>query len=65
MPYRLTRPNVGFSPTMPHSAAGTRIDPPVSVPTEAKHIPAAIAAAEPPLDPPEIRAGSHGLHVAP
>ena len=27
------------------------MDPPVSVPTDAKHMPSAIAAADPPLDP--------------
>ena len=32
-PVRLTRPNVGLIPTTPLTAAGTRIDPPVSVPT--------------------------------
>src|SRR2546425_8195660 len=50
-PWQLTRPNDGLRPTMPHSAAGMRIEPPVSVPTEATHIPDAMAAAEPPLDP--------------
>jgi hypothetical protein len=34
MPYRLTRPYVGFIPTMPVSAAGWRIEPPVSVPID-------------------------------
>jgi hypothetical protein len=32
IPYRLTRPYVGFRPTVPVSAAGWRIEPPVSVP---------------------------------
>ena len=40
-----------------------RIDPPVSVPTAAKQKPAATAAAEPPLEPPEVRFGSQGLLV--
>ena len=31
-PMRLTTPYVGFTPTTPHSAAGWRIDPPVSLP---------------------------------
>jgi hypothetical protein len=33
-PARLTSPWVAFTPTMPHSAAGTRIEPPVSEPIE-------------------------------
>ena len=32
-------PSVGFRPTMPQAAAGMRIEPPVSVPTEPKHMP--------------------------
>ena len=43
-------------PTMPHSAAGWRIEPPVSVPSESGANPAATAAAEPPLEPPGTRA---------
>ena len=54
-------PSVGFSPTMPHAAAGMRIEPPVSVPTDPKHMPFASAAAEPPLEPPADRVGSCGL----
>ncbi len=42
-----------------------RIDPPVSVPTEAKHIPEATDATEPPLDPPEIRLRAQGLWTGP
>ena len=42
-----------------------RIDPAPSVPSAAAASPAATAAAEPPLDPPHVRAGSHGLRVAP
>ena len=34
IPYRLTRPYVGFSPTIPVSAAGWRMEPPVSVPMD-------------------------------
>jgi hypothetical protein len=54
-PPTLTNPNVGFNPTIPQSDAGIRIDPPVSVPIDAKHIPVATATADPPLEPPEIR----------
>ena len=32
IPYRLTRPYVGFRPTVPVIAAGWRMEPPVSVP---------------------------------
>ena len=42
-----------------------RIEPPVSVPTAAWQSPAATAAAEPPLEPPAVRAVSHGLLVCP
>ena len=50
---------------MPHRAAGWRIDPPVSVPSESGANPAATAAADPPLEPPGTREGSHGLWVTP
>jgi hypothetical protein len=55
IPARLTRPNVGLRPTMPQHDAGQRIEPPVSVPGAAATIPAASAAAEPPLEPPGTR----------
>ncbi len=64
-PKRLTRPKVGFSPTVPQKAAGMRIDPPVSLPMAANTISAATAAADPPLEPPAIRAVSQGLRTAP
>src|SRR5688572_6679932 len=48
-------------PTTPHSAAGCRIDPPVSVPRLAAHNRAATAAALPPELPPGTRLGSHGF----
>ena len=54
-PRRLTRPSVGLRPTTPHAAAGMRIEPPVSVPTESAHRPAASAAPPPPLEPPGTR----------
>jgi hypothetical protein len=50
---------------MPHSAAGWRIEPPVSVPIDHGALPAATAAADPPDEPPGTRAGSHGLRVGP
>jgi DNA-binding LacI/PurR family transcriptional regulator len=48
---------------MPQYAAGIRIEPPVSVPSASAQAPAATSAAEPPEDPPEVRAGSR--HEAP
>src|SRR3954463_4660181 len=65
MPKRETAPYVGLSPTIPHSAAGWRIDPPVSVPIAHGALPAATAAAEPPDEPPGTRVVSHGLRVGP
>ena len=50
---------------MPHSAAGWRIEPPVSEPSAAKASSAATTAAEPPLEPPGMRVVSHGLRVWP
>ena len=50
---------------MPQYAAGIRIEPPVSVPSASAQAPAATSAAEPPEDPPEVRAGSRGLRVSP
>ena len=52
-------------PTTPHSAAGCRIEPPVSVPIPSGAWNAATAAAEPPLEPPGTRSRSHGLAVGP
>src|SRR5438094_6946163 len=49
------RPGVGFNPQIPVKCAGTRIDPPPSLPTPPADKPAAIAAASPPLDPPGVR----------
>src|SRR5678816_776681 len=45
-PYVLTRPLVGLKPTTPHSAAGVRIEPPVSEPSAAWQMRAATADAE-------------------
>ena len=49
-----TSPRLGLSPTMLLSAAGTRPDPAVSVPSASGTIPRATATAEPELDPPEM-----------
>src|SRR5260370_17104980 len=50
---------------MPQKLAGIRIDPAPSVPTASGPRPDATAAAAPPLDPPAVRLGSHGLRVTP
>jgi hypothetical protein len=52
-------------PTTPQHAAGWRIEPPVSLPSAAGTMPAATAAADPPDEPPAMRAASHGLRVGP
>ena len=51
-PLRLTRVCVGFSPTVPHAAAGRRIEPPVSDPSAAKVNRDATAAPDPLEEPP-------------
>src|SRR5256885_4223105 len=65
MPYREHAPYVGLRPTIPHSAAGWRIEPPVSVPIAHGARPAATAAALPPELPPGTRSRSHGLRTGP
>ena len=62
-PARLTRPNVGMSPTMPQSDAGPRIEPPVSEPSASGTMPAATAAPDPDDEPPVKCAGFHGLRA--
>src|SRR5690625_4821043 len=64
-PYRDTEPYVGFVPTVPVNAAGSRIEPPVSLPSAHGAINAATAAAGPPPDPPGTRLRSHGFRVTP
>src|SRR5580704_1772113 len=49
----------------PHIAPGCRIDPPVSVPSDATANPAATAAADPPLDPPGMRSVASGFSTGP
>ena len=50
---------------MPQNAAGTRIEPPVSLPSVSGTSPAASTTAEPPLEPPETRSSAHGLRAEP
>ena len=61
----LMRPWLGFSPTSPQADAGMRMLPPPSEALANGTIPAATAAAAPPLEPPGVRVGSHGLRVGP
>src|SRR6185503_17422642 len=60
-----TRPRDGLMPTRPQHDAGMRIEPPPSLPCAIGSSPPATAAAAPPLDPPGVRAESHGLTQAP
>src|SRR4051812_46484478 len=61
----VVRARVGFSPTRPHMLAGNRIEPPMSLPCAIATMPAATAAAEPPLDPPVEKSSPHGLREGP
>src|SRR3954454_21923888 len=61
----VTRPRDGLSPMTPHAPAGLRIEPPPSPACATATMRAATAAAEPPLDPPTMRSGFHGLRVGP
>src|SRR3984957_10382827 len=61
MPRRLTRPTVGFRPTMPFIDAGLTIDPSVSVPTAIAHRFAETATADPELEPDGVRSVAYGF----
>ena len=50
-PLLLTRPNVGLRPVVPHRSLGEVIEPKVSVPIAKLHKPAAVAEADPALEP--------------
>src|SRR5690349_14559709 len=58
-------PYVGFRPQTPESAAGWRIEPPVSVPVAAGTSRAATDAADPPELPPGTYRVSQGLRTGP
>ena len=60
-----TRPRDGFTPTTPQHDDGLRMEPPPSLPCAAGQRPAAVAAAAPPLEPPEVRDVSHGFRQTP
>src|SRR5947207_1078736 len=64
-PARLTRPYVGLSPTTPQQAAGSRIEPPVSLPMAPATRPAATAAAEPLDEPPDAWPALQGFCTSP
>ena len=64
-PKRLTRPQVGRRPTKPQLAAGPLIEPPVSSPSEVAHKRAAVAAPDPVLETPGLRARSQGFRAGP
>ena len=57
------RPGVGRSANVPQKLAGVRTEPPRSVPWATVTIPDATAAADPPLDPPELRSRENGVTV--
>src|SRR5699024_3220557 len=59
------RPRVGLSPNKPVKEAGMRMEPPPSLAPAIGTIPDAMAAAEPPLDPPGEQSVFHGFRVAP
>ena len=59
------RPSVGLWPVTPQNEAGMRIDPPASEPSAIGTDPAATVAADPELDPPQLRIVFQGLRVTP
>src|SRR5215471_6971428 len=64
-PLRETRPNVGRKPVAPQREQGATIEPSVSLPIANPTRPAAVAAAEPALEPREPSCVFHGLRVCP
>ena len=64
-PARLTRPKVGRRPVVPQRWLGEVIEPSVSVPMAKAQSPAAVALAEPALDPLEPSFRFQGLRVTP
>jgi hypothetical protein len=59
------RPRVGLRPNSPQHDAGILIEPPPSPPPAIGTMPAAIAAADPPLEPPGVRDSSQGFRHGP
>ena len=64
-PCLLTNPSVGRMPTKPQNAAGPRMLPPVSSPSEVAHKKAAVAAPDPLLEVPGFRRVSQGFRGRP
>src|SRR5205823_745030 len=64
-PARLVRPTVGLIPTTPFDEAGQRIEPSVSVPRETVARLAAMAAADPELEPQGVRSSTYGFRPCP
>jgi len=64
-PSRGTRYWVGLNPTSPHSAAGIRTEPPVSVPIATAAMRSATETGAPAEEPPGIRLRSRGLPGVP
>ena len=65
MPMRLMSPSVGLMPTSELLLDGETIDPSVSVPTANAQRLAAVAAADPELDPEGLRSSAYGSFVWP
>ncbi len=59
------RARVGFRPKTPQHEAGMRMEPPPSLAWAMGTIPAATAAADPPLDPPVVTPVFQGLRQGP
>src|SRR5215813_2852881 len=59
------RARVGLRPKSPQQDAGIRIEPPPSVACAIGTMPAATAAAEPPLEPPALWSRFQGFRVGP
>jgi len=59
------RPWLARSATVPQHCDGQRSEPPISLPAPSGDIPVASETASPPLDPPGVRAASHGFKVGP
>src|SRR4051794_13534186 len=60
-----TRPAPGLSVNSPSHVPGSRMEPPMSVPTCSGPYPPAAAAPAPELEPPVVQAGFQGLRVMP
>ena len=60
-----TRCRLGLKPTRPHSDAGMRTEPPVSVPIAMSHMPSATLIGAPAEEPPGTRLRSRGLPGVP